>query len=325
MIVLGIETSCDESAVSIVKDGKEILSNVIYSQTDIHKKYGGVFPELASRAHVDILIPVIEEAIQKAGSPKIDLIAATRGPGLIGALLIGLNAAKALSIAWDIPYVGVNHIEAHLYASMMGQNVQFPSLGVVLSGGHTFMVLIKSLGDYEMIGQTVDDAMGEAFDKVAKILGLPYPGGPEVEQLAKVGNDSKIPFTAGRVKKSELDFSFSGLKTSVLYASKEEHSKADLAASFQKTAIYDVIKKISLVKKKFEFHQIFIGGGVSHNQRLREELKNAFDLPLFFPPPGLSMDNAAMIAGLGYHLYLKNGKDSLDLEAKPRISLVTNS
>lgn len=336
MLVLGIETTCDETACSIVQDGKEILSNVIASQTDLHAQYGGVFPELACRKHIDTLIPVIEEAIVQAGIGKraIDLVAVAKGPGLIGALLIGLNAAKALSLAWKKPFVGVNHVEAHLYAAMMGgKEPLYPSLGVVISGGHTFLVRILEIGKYEMIGQTVDDAIGEAFDKVAVMLGLPYPGGPAIEMLAKKGDPSRYFFKPGRVKEKPWDFSFSGLKTNVLYTVKgqnqnknapstiTEAEKPHIAAAFQETALRDVVNKALLAAQTFDCQAIYLGGGVSNNGRLRELFKLS-PIPVFWPPQGLSLDNAAMIAGLGYHLFQKQGHgDGLDLEPMARIQL----
>lgn len=326
MNVLGIETTCDETACSVVRDGEEILSNVVASQS--HAAYGGVYPEMAARQHVDLIVPVVREAME--GISNIDLIAVAKGPGLIGPLLIGLNAAKALSLGWGIPYVGVNHVEAHLYAAMMGAERLFPALGVVVSGGHTFLVKIEGMGAYSMIGATVDDAVGEAFDKVATLLGLPYPGGPHIERLAMKGDREKFPFKAGRVKGRPYDFSFSGLKTNVLYRVKgqngKRHSqvlisdgeKADVAASFQEAALGDVAKKAKAAAKEFGCKAIYIGGGVSQNQRLRELLEG--DLPVFFPQNGLCLDNAAMIAGLGYHVYDGSG-DPLILEPQTRIPL----
>lgn len=336
MLVLGIESTCDETAASVVRDGKEILSNVISSQADLHKKYGGVFPELACRRHIDDLIPVIDQALLQAQvkAKDIDLIAVAKGPGLIGALLIGLNAAKGLALAWDKPFVGVNHVEAHLYAAMMSQEAPiFPSLGVVVSGGHTFLVKILEIGTYEMIGATVDDAVGEAFDKVAALLGLPYPGGPAIEALAKTGDPSLYSFKAGKVKERPWDFSFSGLKTNVLYTVKgpqsqkgdplliAEDQKAHIAAAFQETALSDVVEKSIKAAQEFNCQAIYLGGGVSNNQRLRQLFKEK-KVPIFWPPAGLSLDNGAMIAGLGYHLFQKKGAASLDLAPLPRIPLI---
>lgn len=336
MIVLGIESTCDETACAIVKGGREILSNVISSQIDLHKEYGGVVPELACRRHVDVMLPVIEEALQRANLTleQIDVIAVARGPGLIGALLIGLSTAKSLSLALGRPYVGVNHIEAHLYAAMMPNldEMVFPSLGVVLSGGHTSLVKMNGVGSYELLGQTVDDAIGEAFDKVAKVLSLPYPGGPEIEALALLGNAERHPFKPGKIKGRPLDFSFSGLKTGVLYAATGQNSttpnrelshseKCDIAASFQRVALEDVVSKTLAAAQQFGCQTIIFGGGVTNNRKLREMFTAADPSRLYlWPPLGLSLDNAAMIAGLGYHVYQNKGcGDSLDLEALTRI------
>jgi len=326
MLVLGIETTCDETACSVVRDGEEILSNIIASQS--HEAYGGVYPEMAARQHVDLIIPVVKQAME--GIDKVDLIAVAKGPGLIGPLLIGLNAAKALSLGWEIPFVGVNHVEAHLYAAMMKAPKIFPALGVVASGGHTFLVKIRDVGHYEVVGTTVDDAVGEAFDKVATLLGLPYPGGPHIEKLAKRGNPERFLFRAGRIKGRPYDFSFSGLKTNVLYQVKgqngnrksealiSEEEKADVAASFQETALSDVARKAKKAALEWECRALYVGGGVSQNQRLRELLEG--DVPVFFPSKGLCLDNAAMIAGLGYQVYRGQG-DPLDLEPQTRIPL----
>ena len=336
MLVLGIETSCDETAASIVEDGHIILSNVISSQTEIHKPYGGVFPEIACRSHLDMLIPIIDTAIKNANISKtdIDLIAVANGPGLIGALLVGLNIAKGLSLSLEKPFIGVNHVEAHLYASMMKniKNLKFPALGVVLSGGHTLIIKILDIGNYQIIGTTIDDAIGESFDKVAQILGLSYPGGPVIEKLAKTGNPDLFDFKAGKVKTSDLDFSFSGLKTKVLYTVKgqkankncpiilKNEQKKDIAAAFQKTAFSDVIKKVEIAKSSFDYKAIYFGGGVTNSQTLREMVANKnFDIPTFWPEKNLSLDNAAMIAGLGYQKFIKKKKsDPFYLEAFAR-------
>jgi N6-L-threonylcarbamoyladenine synthase len=337
MLVLGIETTCDETACSVVKDGKEIFSNVIATQTDLHSIYGGVYPELACRRHFELIIPMVDQALKEANlSPAdIDLISVAYGPGLIGALLLGVHAAKSLSLAWNKPFIGVNHVEAHLYAAWMGcENPEFPALGVVISGGHTFLVKMESLGQYEMIGQTVDDAIGEAFDKVAVLLDLPYPGGPQIEKLALQGDPKLFPFKSGVVKGRPWDFSFSGLKTNVLYTVKgqncdkkaasliTEHDKPHIAASFQEAALKDISSKALAAAEQFGCKMIFLGGGVTNNQRLRE-LFQASKVTVHWPLPGLSLDNAAMIAGLGYHLFIQRNQqgDSLDLEPKPRIPL----
>jgi N6-L-threonylcarbamoyladenine synthase len=338
LTVLGIETTCDETACALVKNGKEILSSVVSSQIDLHRQYGGVFPELACRRHVDGIIPVIEAAMREAAvkPEQIDLIAVAKGPGLIGALLIGLNTAKALSLAWNIPFLGVNHVEAHIYASMMGlDDVPLPGLGLVVSGGHTFMVKVHDVGNYTLIGTTQDDAVGEAFDKVASMLGLPYPGGPSIENLARLGNPNKFPFKPGKVKGKPWDFSFSGLKTNVLYTVKgpncdkhaplliDEEMKRDIAASFQETALKDVAIKTLSAATAHDCQAIYVGGGVSNNLRLRALFKEmAPNLPIYFPPKSLCLDNGAMIAGLGFHAFRKTRHgDPLDLEPMTRIPL----
>jgi N6-L-threonylcarbamoyladenine synthase len=283
-----------------------------------------VFPELACRRHIDVILPVIEEALK--GMPPIDLIAIAKGPGLVGALLIGMQAAKGLSIAWDKPLIGVNHVEAHLYAAMMDlpDPLPLPALGIVVSGGHTLLLKINQIGSYEILGTTVDDAIGEAFDKVATLIGLSYPGGPEIEKLALQGDPYKYPFKGGQVKKNKLEFSFSGLKTAVLYAVKDRilssQDKADIAASFQQAALMDIVKKAELAAQTFYCKAIFLGGGVCNNQKLRTLFRSHFpSTPIHFPPINLSLDNAAMIAGLGYRKFLNQGcGDPLDLDVFPR-------
>ncbi len=313
MIVLGIESTCDETAASIVKDGKEILSNVICSQIDVHKKYGGVFPELASREHVKNIIYAIEQAIvdAKISIKDIELIAVAKGPGLLGSLLIGTNVAKMLSILWEKPLIGVNHVEAHLYAAMMADKNEliFPSLGVVLSGGHTQILIINNIGNYRILGQTVDDAIGESFDKVANMLGFEYPGGPIIEELAKLGNANKYKFSYAKVKKNVYGLSFSGLKTQVLYKIKgqkanknsplliKEEEKKHIAASFQTHAFNMIINKIILAIENHKLYKIYLGGGVSINERLRNMIKDSsINIPVTYPINTLCLDNAAMIA-----------------------------
>lgn len=337
MLVLGIESTCDETACSVVRDGKEILSNVIASQAQLHEIFGGVVPELACRNHVDLIIPVIDRAIREAriALSDIDLIAVAYAPGLIGALLIGLNAAKSLSIALNKPFIGINHIEAHLYAAIMSHSapISYPCLGVILSGGHTSLVVMHAIGDYQLVAETIDDAIGEAFDKVAKMMGLPYPGGPQIELLAKEGNAYSYPLKPGTVKDNPLSFSFSGLKTAVLYSlggqnagknfektlTREE--KCNMAATFQRVALEDVLKKTLIAAEKFNCKTLVFGGGVTNNQMIRKLFKEkASHLELLWPLGNLSLDNAAMIAGLGYHKYkLKTQGDPLEFEAKSRI------
>lgn len=334
-IVLGIESTCDETAASIVVDGKKILSNVIYSQTKLHQNFGGVFPELACRAHLDVILPVVEEAlaVAKMKPSDIDLIAVANQPGLMGALLIGMNTAKSLAFAWGKPFVGVNHIKAHLYAALMSAECpEFPALGLVLSGGHTSLVLMHDIENYSLIGNTVDDALGEAFDKVARLLALPYPGGPEIEKLASMGDCTKYPFTPGLVKGQKYNFSFSGLKTQVLYALKGQNGaqstinllpdeeKKHIAAAFQNTAFRDILAKCKMAILEFGVKQLFIGGGVSSNQAMRALFQENLpsQIALYWPGKGLSLDNAAMIAGLGFHVYQRKGcSDLLDLIPSP--------
>lgn len=335
MLVLGIETTCDETAIAVVADGKTILSNIISSQIPLHQKFGGVFPEIAARSHEEMLIPILKEALEKAciSSKEIDLISVAKGPGLIGSLMIGMNAAKALSLAWEKPFIGINHVEAHLYAAIMSQPQPiFPAIGVVISGGHTFIVRIENIGTYQFIGTTVDDAIGEVFDKVAAMLDLPYPGGPAIETLARHGNPSQYAFKAGIVKGKPWDFSFSGLKTNVLYTIKgqncNKHSKMaispqqapHIAASFQEAALSCIAEKAIRAAVEFDCYTLYFGGGVSANERLKEILleKKRSDLQIFFPEKGLSLDNGAMIAGLGFHNYLGKS-DPFDLEPMPRI------
>ncbi|MEX0961536.1 MAG: tRNA (adenosine(37)-N6)-threonylcarbamoyltransferase complex transferase subunit TsaD [Simkaniaceae bacterium] len=315
MYTLGIESTCDESGASVVKNGSEILSNVISSQATVHAPYGGVFPELASRSHLNDLLPCIEMALLEAKitPDELDLIAVATKPGLLGALLMGLSTAKALSFSWNLPLIDVDHVEAHLFAAMMPrlEKVSYPSLGVVLSGGHTFIALIHSDHTYTKVGSTVDDAIGEAFDKVATLLDLSYPGGPEIEKLAKKGNSSKYSFNPGSVKGKPLDFSFSGLKTNLLYTIKGQGAqkkspsiitksdKPHIAAAFQKTAFNDIVDKTLLAAHKHHCSEIYLGGGVTQNKCLRALFSEKTPLPVYWPPIGLSLDNAAMIAGLG--------------------------
>jgi N6-L-threonylcarbamoyladenine synthase len=340
MLTLGIETTCDETACAVVRDGREILSNVVVSQTDLHAPYGGVFPELACRRHLDVFLPVLKESLERAGigREQIDLIAVAMGPGLIGALLLGLNAAKALAVGLKKPFVGVNHVEAHLYAAMMGLpswEEVFPAIGLVVSGGHTLLVQIPSFRSYIAIGATVDDAVGEAFDKVAVLLGLSYPGGPAIEALAESGDPQKYRFPTGMIKGRPWDFSFSGLKTSLLYALKGQNGtkgspsqlpdeeKPHLAASFQRAALGSIVDKTLRASREFPCRAIFVGGGVSQNRVLRTLLTTGSAVPVYFPPPDLCLDNGAMIAGLGTHLFQERGiSDPLDLEPMTRIPLI---
>lgn len=326
MYVLGIETSCDETAFAIVKDGSIILSNIVASQADLHARYGGVVPELACRRHIDLITVTLQQALQESQMTleQIDLIAFTQGPGLIGALLVGVNMGKGIALATNKPFVGVNHVEAHLYAAIMNQELSFPALGIVISGGHTFFLKIESFGKYQLISQTVDDALGEAFDKVACMLGLTYPGGPQIENLAKKGDARAFTFSAGQVKKNPLDFSFSGLKTAVLYALRgqdgklepilDEQTKADVAASFQHIAFSDLIKKANLAVEMHRCKSIVLGGGVTANMLLRKMFQERCSLPLYWPNQALSSDNGAMIAALGYNKFKLYGGDDFTIQ-----------
>ncbi|AYE34698.1 tRNA (adenosine(37)-N6)-threonylcarbamoyltransferase complex transferase subunit TsaD [Clostridium septicum] len=332
-LILSIESSCDETSAAVIKDGREVLSNIIATQIDTHMKYGGVVPEVASRMHIEVINGVVMEALEKAGVTldDIDAIGVTYGPGLVGALLVGLQYAKGLAFASKKPLVGVNHIEGHISANyIQHKDLEPPFVSLVVSGGHTFIVHVKNYGEYEVIGQTRDDAAGEAYDKVARALGLGYPGGPKIDKLAKEGNENAIEFPKANFHEETLDFSFSGVKSSVLnYINKckmqnIEFNKADVAASFQK-AVIDVLKDnvIKTCKKK-KVDKIAIAGGVASNSSLRKELIEAagkLGIQVLFPEPILCTDNAAMIGSAAY-FNLTNGKISpLNLNAKPNLKL----
>ncbi|MEI6609889.1 MAG: tRNA (adenosine(37)-N6)-threonylcarbamoyltransferase complex transferase subunit TsaD [Deltaproteobacteria bacterium] len=333
MLVLGIESSCDETAAAVVKDGK-MLSNVIASQTKAHSKYGGVVPEIASRKHIEAINPTIEQALSDAGIgfKEIEGIAVTRGPGLIGSLLIGLATAKALAYALNIPFVGVNHLEGHITAAFLAEKVpQFPFAALVVSGGHTNIYRVLNYHDFRLLGQTRDDAAGEAFDKAAKLLNLGYPGGVVIDKMAKSGNPQAIAFP--RAMKDSPDFSFSGLKTSLLTMLKkrgrdfEETQLPDVVASYQEAIVDVLVEKTMRAVRDNDIRQVVVCGGVAANGRLREKFaevaaKNKVDL--FIPQVVLCTDNAAMIAAIG-EIMLKNGhRDSLDLNAISRWPLVAH-
>lgn len=330
MIILGIESSCDETAASIVKNG-EILSNSIYSQ-EVHNSFGGVVPEVASREHEYRIVPVVQEAINEANitMSDIDGIAVTFGPGLMGALLVGLNFTKGMSLALNIPYIGINHLEGHLFASMIDNSeFKFPFLNLLVSGGHTQLWVINNYGDYNLLGTTADDAAGEAFDKGARMLGLNYPGGPEIQKSAKDGNPNKYKFPRPIIKKSKFNFSFSGLKTALLYSlkkmSKDEINEnlADISASFQEAIVDSLIQKTQLAVKETGIKAISISGGVAANQRFREKLfyNLESECDIFFPPIKYCTDNGAMIALTGYK-FLSNGiKSPYNLKPIPNLSL----
>ncbi len=322
-LILGIETTCDETGIALVEDGHKIISHHVLSQASDHERFGGVFPELASRLHVPALPLLFNKTLEESGksAEDIDAIAVAYGPGLVGALLAGLQFAKGLCIGLKKPLIAVNHVEAHLFAAAMNKNPEFPALGVVVSGGHTTLLLIKAIGFYEVLGETIDDAIGESFDKVAIMLGLSYPGGPLIEKIAKTGNPHLYPFKSGKVQERPLSFSFSGLKTAVLQMLKNypEAHPADVAASFQECVFKDLLSKISMTLQKTGARSLLVGGGVANNKRLQSLLQE-LPLPVFLPPPELTLDNAAMIAGLGYHNLLHKGPSPLSLEPATRIA-----
>ncbi len=319
MYILGIETSCDETACAVLKDGREILSNVVSSQY-LHSKYGGVIPEVASRAHIQHLVPIIKTALEIAaiGYSDIDLIAGTYAPGLIGSLIVGLSFAKGLSLSLNKPFVGINHIEGHIFSTILAEpELKPPFLSLIISGGHTEFYRVKDFCDYELLGTTLDDACGEAFDKVGKILGLPYPAGMKIEELAKAGRRT-ISFPHPKVP--DLNFSFSGLKTAVLYfwQANRNYPYQDIAHSFQEVVFDFLEEKILLAAKNYS-RVITISGGVAANQRLRDRLRRLGEkewIKFYLPPPFLCTDNAAMIAAAGYERYKRIGPSSLDLEVK---------
>lgn len=331
--ILAIESSCDETSAAVVVNGREVLSNVIASQIDTHEKYGGVVPEVASRMHIEVISGVVEEALQEANVTldKIDAIGVTYGPGLVGALLVGLQFAKGLAFSTKKPLVGVNHIEGHICANyIQHKDLKPPFVSLVVSGGHTFIVHVKDYGEYEVIGQTRDDAAGEAYDKVARALGLGYPGGPKIDKLAKEGNPKAIVFPKANFHEETLDFSFSGVKSAVLnYLNKckmqnIEINKADVAASFQ-YAVIDVLKENVLATcKKKNVKTIAIAGGVASNSSLRDTLireASKRGIEVLFPAPILCTDNAAMIGSAAYFNYINEKISDLNLNAKPNLKL----
>ena len=327
MLVLGIESSCDETAAAIVRDGKEILSSVISSQIDLHRPYGGVVPELASREHLNKIEPIVLEAIKNANVElkDIDAIAVTRGPGLVGSLLVGVCYAKALAFALDKPFVGVNHIEGHVYSvAFENPPIEYPALALIVSGGHTNLFFIPEEGKYKVVARTRDDAAGEAFDKVAKMLGLSYPGGPVIERLAKAGDEKKIKFTLPKISDGRPDFSFSGLKTAVSkYVRENDVQPAatdgnaspeikDLCASFQYTVVKSLVGTMERLARELNPKTLIVAGGVACNHALREASERAgqkLGMPVYFPSKHLSTDNAAMIAAAGT-FHLQSGESS---------------
>ncbi len=327
-LVLGIETSCDETAAALVLGGYDVVSNVVSTQVDLHSDFGGVVPEIASRAHLDVLNPVIARSIVEAGidEERIDAVACTIGPGLIGALLVGVSAAKALAMAWDVPFVGVNHMEAHLYAaSLEDPTLEFPLLVLLVSGGHTMLIDMQGHGRYRLVGQTIDDAAGEAFDKVARFLDLGYPGGPAIDVAALDGDPEAIRFPRAMMDDG-YDFSFSGLKTSVMnYVRKHpDVSSQDVAASFQAAVVDVLVTKARRAAAEFGATGIVLGGGVAANSLLREQVLDACErdgIQGFLPSRSMCTDNAAMIAAAGWHRLRSDGPTPLDVGATPNLRL----
>ncbi len=330
--ILGIETSCDETAVAIVKNGRELIANVVASQIESHKRFGGVVPEIASRHHVEQVTMVLEEALKEAdmSMEDIDAIAVTEGPGLVGALLVGVNAAKALAFAHQKPLVGVHHIAGHIYANRLLKEFDFPLLSLVVSGGHTELILMNDHGSYEVIGETRDDAAGEAYDKVARTLQLPYPGGPHIDRLAHEG-EVTIDFPRAWLEDGSYDFSFSGLKSSVintLHNAKQKNMELlpeNIAASFQESVIDVLSTKTYNAAKQYDVKQVIVAGGVAANKGLREKLEAIFvddpELELLIPPLHLCTDNAAMIAAAGTIAFNKGERADWDMNANPGLPL----
>jgi N6-L-threonylcarbamoyladenine synthase len=346
-LILGIETSCDETSIAVVADGRRILSNIVASQIDLHSPYGGVFPELASRAHVEAIGAVAEQAIAESGVAPSDLdaIAVTQGPGLAGSLLVGVNFAKGLALGWDKPLIGVNHIEGHIYSLWLGDTLPadpvFPVLCLIVSGGHTELIQMNGHGDYQQLGVTLDDAAGEAFDKVGRVLGLPYPGGPAIDKAAKTGNPDAYQWIRPTLEAS-LNFSFSGLKTAVMRAVqappadgkrtrgvealesgrlREGVNVQDAAASFQRAAIHHLVEKTAQAAHQCRATAILMAGGVSANSGLRAEMSRRTALPVYAPPLKLCTDNAAMIAAAGHHHFLAGRRDGFGLDVLPMLAL----
>ncbi len=326
VIILGIESSCDETSVAIVKNGREVLSNVINTQISIHELYGGVVPEIASRNHVENISPVMKEALKEANikMDDIDAVACTYGPGLVGALLVGVSYAKALSYAANKPLIGVNHIQGHIAANYITyKDLKPPFLTLLISGGNTQLVLVKDYTEFEILGKTKDDAVGEAFDKIARVIGLGYPGGPKMDKLAKEGIPNiELP----KVHVEGLNFSFSGLKTAIinLHHKNPNINKADLAASFEKDVAEILLKNTKMAVKETNINKIALAGGVSANSYIRKafkELEEKERIQVYYPELKLCTDNAAMIASAGYYNYLKNNFSNLDLNAVPNLKL----
>ena len=330
--ILGIESSCDETAAAVVKNGREVLSNIISSQIVIHRKFGGVVPEIASRKHIENIMPVIDAALREANVSleQIDAVAVTYGPGLVGALLVGLSAAKALAWATNKPLIGVNHLEGHVFANFVADEDLKPRfMALVVSGGHTALLKVTGYNSFELLGQTRDDAAGEAFDKIARVMGLPYPGGPEIERLAMGGNDEAMHFPLAKLDKP-YEFSFSGLKSAVInYLHNQEQAgrevnRSDVAASFQRAVVDALVKQAVQAMQAMGYQKIVLAGGVSANKTLQNTLAQAMEgigAQLVHPTPILCTDNAVMIACRGYFMYQAGIKSPLDLNAVPSLKL----
>lgn len=360
MRILGIETSCDETAAAVVEDSINLLASVVASQLDTHAKYGGVVPELASREHLRAIVPVVREAMERSGTsyPALGAVAVTCGPGLVGSLLVGMTFAKSLSFAHGLPLIGVNHIEGHIHAVVMetrhsGEEVELPALALVASGGHTHLFEVRDDWQYHLLGKTRDDAAGEAYDKVAKLLGFGYPGGPVIDRLAPHGNASAVRFTLAKMKGNPLDFSFSGLKTAVLRWSQARDLAAeiqarrallkrnprpavedwlavtpqdtlDLLASFQRTVIEELLRRVRVTGEQINARALIVSGGVAANQGLRRAAEEArFPYPVLFPTVGLATDNAAMIAAAAFAKYRRGEFAGLDLGASAGLTLAS--
>ena len=329
--ILGIETSCDETAAAVVENGRVILSSVVASQVDLHAQFGGVFPEVASRQHIKAIYPIIEQALQKAhlSLSEIDAIAVTRGPGLPGSLVIGMNAAKGIALVRGLPLIGVNHLEGHVYSAWLtdpeenaSPEPKFPLLALIVSGGHTELVLMSDHLTYQRLGATQDDAAGEAFDKVARLIDLPYPGGPSIQKASLDGNPLAIKYPRAWLEGS-WNFSFSGLKTAVLRDVRQREQfqthlpVADIAASFQAAVVDVLVSKTMMAAKEFKAQSVLVAGGVSANRALRQSFQLRVKTPLHIPPLSLCTDNAAMIAGAGYYRFARGQRDGLDMDVLP--------
>lgn len=333
-LILGIESSCDETSASIVEDGKRVLSNIISSQIDIHKLYGGVVPEIASRKHLEVINTVIKEALDSAGKSlsDIDAIGVTYAPGLVGALLVGVSAAKAIAYSLNIPLIPVHHIRAHICANYIEHpDLEPPFMCLVTSGGHSHIILVKDFTDYKVIGQTRDDAAGEAFDKVARVLELGYPGGPKIDALAKQGDENAVSFKKVTFGKDNFDFSFSGIKTGVINyihnanQKNEVINKADIAAGFEKSVVEVLIDNLLSAADKYNISRIALAGGVASNSRLRQELNNRKgSKTVYYPSPILCTDNGAMVATCAYHEWKSGNIADISLNAIPFLSVELN-